>query len=47
MAKSIRETVLDVADYIETQMRSGAFDIVPGIHQSVEDKREAGATFTA
>ena len=43
MPKSIAEAVRDVADYVETQMGLGAFDIIPYIHESADRKREAAA----
>src|ERR1700712_2987620 len=43
MTKSIAEAVWDVADYVETKMGLGAFDIMPGIHERSDRRREADA----
>ena len=43
MTKSIADAVRDVANYVENDMEAGAFDIVPGIHESA-DRRRAVAT---
>lgn len=37
--KSITAAVRDVADFVETQIGSGLFDIVPGVHERADRER--------